>query len=630
MRRRSNTDWSVGSASDGSLGDWTNSLEDNNNNVARERFQEHSEDSTEKLKSEIASLMRQVEVSELELQTLRRQVAKESSRGQNLSRQIISLREERDKLKSKNEQLESQKEFNSETRTPKALQSEFKDARLQLKTVKEELVYEKELNSNLQLQLQKTQNSNSELLLAVADLEAMLEKKNKEILDVKSQNITKEHDDTAEIDLLIQKIEELSGEIEVYNKQNEELNEHIRELSSEYELLKKENLDISLRLKQGEAQQIMLQNQHSASLATIEQLESQVEILEERIKEQTDEFSESLACISDLENQVKSLKEELKKQAEKYEGDMHAMKCAKTELEERAIQAEEALKKTRHNNTISSERFQEEYRMLSVEMASKVEENERMKMEAVAEADELRQQNKLIEEMLQKCNQELRIITDQNEMKQEELLNQIDLKGETIENMSKELENKSRQLEEAKRLMDEKDESFSLQIHKLRSEMKKLMVTEHVTDITKNQENKEISDLKKKEITLDALLSDVQIFKIQHNKLKHSMHNEQAEKENMKNKISQLQGELKKKESELSIMEKKLKSIRARGPATHEPATTPSSTKAHMKKSKPETPKVIVQPSNESKAVSKIHLLNISHTKYICDSDIVFSFSMFY
>jgi len=37
------------------------------------------------------------------------------------------------------------------------------------------------LQANLQLQLQKTQNSNSELLLAVTDLEAMLEQKNNEI-----------------------------------------------------------------------------------------------------------------------------------------------------------------------------------------------------------------------------------------------------------------------------------------------------------------------------------------------------------------------------------------------------------------------------------------------------------------
>lgn len=576
MRRRSNTEWSLGSTSDGSLGDWTNSLEDN---LPKDRLRDHSDNASEKLKSEIASLKRQVEVSELELESLRRQVAKESSRGQNMSAQIISLRQERDMLKTKCEQLESEQNSNVETKTTKTLQSDVTDARLQLKAVREELVYEKELNTNLQLQLQKTQNSNSELLLAVEDLEAMLEQKNNQISDLsshrKSQNITREPVDTTEVDLLKQKIADLNGEIDAYNKQNEELNKDIAELTSEYELLKKENLDISLRLKQEEAQQIMLQDESSTSLAIIQQLESQVEILEGQIKQQGDDISESLVYINELESQVKDLEKELKMQAEKFEDDMNAMKSEKIEQEERAKQVEEALKKTRQNNAMASERFQEEYRMLSVEMSSKVEENENMTKRAVAEADELRQQNKLMEEMLQKCNQELRLITDQNELKHQELLNQIDLKEKSMEQMSKELENKSELLEEAQKQRKEKDEAFFIQIQMIRSEVKKLMAdenkltksTEHGTAITKEQEQKKINDLE--ETPLNALLSELQIFKTQHNKLKHSMHSEQIEKESMKNKISQLQGELKKKEAELSNMEKKIKNNKGRAPAPH-------------------------------------------------------------
>ncbi|KAK4280357.1 hypothetical protein QN277_011989 [Acacia crassicarpa] len=600
MRRRSNTDWSLGSTSDGSLGDWTNSLEDNQ----KDKLRDHSDNASEKLKSEITSLKRQVEVSELELESLRRQVAKESSRGQSMSVQIISLREERDKWKTKCEQLESQRNSNDEPKTTKTRESEVKDVRLQLKATREELVYEKELNTNLQIRLQKTQNSNSELLLAVEELEAMLEQKNKEISDLssnrKSRNITNETVDTTEVDRLKKKIDHMNDEIDAYNKQNEELNKDITELTSEYELLKKENLDISLRLKQEEAEQIMLKNENSASLATIQKLDSQVEILEERIKQQGDEISESLVCINELESQVKSLEKELTMQAEKFEDELNAMKCEKFEQEERAKQAEEALKKTRQNNAIASERFEEEYRMLSVEMSSKIEESEKMTKRAVAEADELRQQNKLMEEMFQKCNQELRLITDQNESKHQELLNQIDLKEEEMEQMSEELESKSKQLEEAQRQRNEKDEAFSVQIQTLRSEIKKLMAeenklaksTEHGTVITKQERHKEINDLGK-EIPLNALLSELQIFKMQHDKLKHNMHNELVEKENMKNKISQLQREMKKKEEELNIMEKKLKNCKGRVPAAHasrdECAAAPSSTKASAKKTKSET-----------------------------------------
>lgn len=616
--KRSNTNWSTGSASDGSLGDWTNSLEDT---LPRVRLQETSDDATENLKNEIASLKRQAEVSELELQSLRRQIEKESTRGQNLSRQIISLREERDLLKTKYEQVKPQQNLNNESKISKSLKSEIEDTRLQLEAIKEELVYEKEVSANLQLQLQKTQNSNSELLLAVTDLEAMLEQKNKEILalptNIKSKKITKEHDDATELDLLRQRIADQDGEIDNFCKQREELSEHIKELTWEYELLKKENVDISLRLKQDEAQHIKLQNEHSASLVTIQQLESQVERLEDKIKMQEDEFSEYLVCIKDLESQVKSLEKELKIQAEKYEDDLHEMQCAKTEQEERAIQLEEALKKTRHNNALTSERFQEEYRSLSVEMAHKVEENEKMAMEAVAEADELRHQNKLIEEMLHKCNEELRFITNQNESKLEELSNQISSKEKTIEQMSRELEVKSRQLEDAQRHRDEKDAAFSRQIQMFRSQIKKLMeeectfskpkltnkmsetVRKDAETIPERQPSMTVND---EEMILGNLLSEVENFKIQHNETKHSLHKEQVDKENMKKQISQLEGELKKKEAEVNAMEKKLKNNKGRAPVTqmnlisrdNECYATPSA-KSHIKKSKSEMLKVIVQ-----------------------------------
>ncbi|KAK7391384.1 hypothetical protein VNO78_19800 [Psophocarpus tetragonolobus] len=604
VHKRSNTNWSIGSASDGSLGDWTNSLEDN---FPRERLHECSNNTTESLKSEIASLKRQAEVSEIELQSLRKQIEKESSRGQNLSRQIISLREERDLLKTQYDQLKSQQNFNNESKTSKTFKSEMEDTRLQLDAIKEELVYEKELNANFQLQLRKTQNSNSELLLAVTDLEAMLEQKNKEILDlstnIKSQNTTKDHEDATQFDLLRQKIADQDDEIDNYYKQRDELSEQIKELTLEYDLLKKENVDISLRLKQDEAQHIKLQDEHSSSLVTMQKLESQVERLEEKLKVQEDGFSASLVCIKELENEVKSLEKELKIQAEKFEEDLHAMQCAKAEQEERAMQAEEALRKTRHNNAVASERFEEEYRLLSVEMSQKVEENEKKTMEAAAEADELRHKNKLIEEMLHKCNQELRLITDQNELKMKELLDQIDSKAKAVELMSQELEVKSKQLDDAQRKRDEKDALFSKQIQMLRSQIKMLMAEGALSEtkltkyINETQKEQPLMSPNDDEMILGTLLSEVETFKIQHNEIKQSLREEQVEKEYMKKHISQLEGELKKKETELSSMEKKLKNNKGRVAITnmnvtsrdHESSVsvTPSA-KAHIKKSKSE------------------------------------------
>ncbi|QCD94838.1 hypothetical protein DEO72_LG5g2927 [Vigna unguiculata] len=575
---------SLGSASDRSLGDsWRNSLEDTH---PRETLQEPSDNVIENLRSEIASLKRKAEESELELQSLQKLMEKECSRGQSMSRQIISLRDERNMIKTKYEQLMSQQNLINETKNSKALQTEIEQARQQLEAIKEELAYEKEFSSNLKLQLQKTQYSNSELLLAVGELEAMLEHKNKELLDK-----TKEHDDATELGHLKQKIADLNGEIDIYYKQRDELNEQIKELNFECENLKKENLDISLRLNHKETQQIALQNKYSASLATIKQLESQVQRLEEKIGKQVDDFSGSLIYINELENQVSDLKREMKVQEEDYKKDFQAMKCAKLEQEERAIQAEETLIKTIHNNDLACQRFEDEYRSLSAEMTLKAEENEKKVMEAYAEADELQKQNKLMEEVLQKCNQELRLITNQNELKLQQLLNQIDSKEKKVEMMSQELEIKSKQLEDVQRHRDEKDKALTNQIQLLRIEIRKLMLEEHdprelVTMMLMQENNDE-------EIRFDTLTSALEIFKTQHNELKHNLHVEQAEKENMKEKISQLEGELKKKVEELSAVEKRLKN--STGPATaksmnlaslnYETAASCSSTKENNKKS---------------------------------------------
>ncbi|ESW24281.1 hypothetical protein PHAVU_004G116900 [Phaseolus vulgaris] len=540
---------SLGSASDRNLGDsWRNSLEDTR---PRERLQEPSDNVIENLKSEIVSLKRKAEESELELQSLQKLIEKECSRGQSMSRQIISLRDERNIIKTKYEQLMSQQNLINETKNSEALQTEIEHARQQLEAIKEDLDYEKEFSSNLKLQLQKTQNSNAELLLAVRELEAMLEHKNKELSDN-----TKEHDDATELGHLKQKIADLNGEIDIYYKQREELNEQIKDLNFECEYLKKENLDISLRLNHKDAQQIALQNKYSASLAIIKEFESQVQRLEEKIGKQVDDFSVSLIYINELENQVSDLTREMKIK-------------------------------------------EEEYRSLSVEMTLKVEKNEKKVIEAYAECDELQKKNKLVEEIIQKCNQELRLITNQNELKCQQLLNQIDSKEKKVEMMSKELEIKSKQLEDVQRHRDEKDKALRKQIQLLRTEIRKLMPEEHVlskVDPTELMTMMLMLENSDEEIRFDTLMSAVEILKTEHNELKHNLHVEQAEKENMKEKISQLEGELKKKVEELSAVEKRLKN--SKGPATaksmhfaswnYESAASCSTTKEHNRKSRSE------------------------------------------
>ncbi|KAJ6695482.1 MYOSIN HEAVY CHAIN-RELATED PROTEIN [Salix koriyanagi] len=191
----------------------------------------------------------------------------------------------------------------------------------------------------------------------------------------------------------------------------------MEQLALDYEILKQENHDMSYKLEQSQLQE-QLKMQYECSLfPNINEQEDQFESLENELKKQSEENSDSLATIKELETHIKSLEEELEKQAQEFEADLEAVTCARVEQEKRAIQAEEALRKTRLKNANAAEKLQEEFRRLSVQMASTFDANEKVAMKALAEASELRMQKGQLEEMLQKANEELQSITDVYESK---------------------------------------------------------------------------------------------------------------------------------------------------------------------------------------------------------------------
>jgi hypothetical protein len=296
------------------------------------------------------------------------------------------------------------------------------------------------------------------------------------------------------------------------------------------------------------------------------------------------------------------LEKELGKQAQGYENDLDAMTHARIEQEQRAIRAEEALRKTRWKNAVTAEQLQEEFRKLSVEMAGKVDENEKLTMESVFEANELRIQNRVLEENLKKSNEELAMMTDQNRVKMEELSMQLDLKTKHMEQMSVELEDASNKLKhggemqeaflaevrmlksEIETLRKEKNDISELEKEvKLRDETEKLKTSSEETKIlteiqkserdeieeifalTKNEaENtrQELFNLKslkdEKEAMIKNLSLELQSLRDLQIELKNSLSAEEQEKEKLQQQVLELKGKLQKKEQENTSFMKKL------------------------------------------------------------------------
>ncbi|KAL6280340.1 hypothetical protein ACE6H2_017221 [Prunus campanulata] len=636
--QRSQWAWSAGSEHGVSTDGSTKSSHDT---LPRER---PSDDEIEKLKAELVVLARQADMSELELQTLRKQIVKESKRGQDLSKEVISLKEERDAFKAECEKLKAfQKKRMDDAQIKNRLQLEGGDLRALVDEIRQELSYEKDLTFNLRLQLQKTQESNSELILAVRDLEEILEQKNSEIADISNrpestenaaglkatiskggtsedeeqmelEDLVKEHSNARETHLLAKQIADLYSEIEIYRRDKDDLEIQMEQLALDYEILKQENHDISYKLEQSQLQeQLKMQYECSSPSASMNELESQVEDLETELKKQAEDFSNSLASIKELESHIKSLEDELEKQAQVFEADLEAVTCAKVEQEQRAIRAEEALRKTRSKNANTAERLQEEFRRLSVQMASTFDANEKVALKAMTEANELCVQKCQLEEMLQKTTEELQEVRNDYEARLQKISDQIDEKTEQIEQMLVEIENKSKRLEHQQKQEGEVKGHFSQVILQLQSEIDRLK-TENNSLSEQAEENKilraDLEQMKKsieetemliqrgdaerielvstiamlkeeaeksleklnrmrqlkeeKEATVGLLQSELEELKAQCNDLKHSISEDEVEKEKLRKQVFQLKADLRKKEDALTTIEKKLKDSNGR------------------------------------------------------------------
>ncbi|PIN05076.1 hypothetical protein CDL12_22386 [Handroanthus impetiginosus] len=605
--QRSQWEWLGNSAVEASSTDGSSS-------TPRETFLgQHLEESAdvviEKLKSELAALSRQAEMSDLEMQALRKQIVKESKRGQDLFRELACLKEERDALKGECEKLKAKSRTNS--------QFGGGDSRAIIEELRQELDHAKQLNADLRIQLQKTQESNSELILAVGDLEEMLEQKNKEIMNLLSgslakevdeklrqpdddnddeeqkalEELVKEHGDAKEAYLLEQQIMDMRSEIEIYKRDKDELEMQMEQLALDYEIMKQENHEMAHKLEQSQLQeQLKMQYECSSSYATTQELEKQIENLENELKRQSEETEDVLATIRVLEANVESLEEDLEKQSQEFEADLEVLIRSKVEQEQRAIRAEETLRKTRWQNANTAERLQEEFRRLSAQMASTFDANEKVAAKALAEARELRLQKTRLEEMVQKASEEHESVKGDYEVRLHQLASQVRSMTNQIEQMQSEIEDRTHHLEHHKKHAEETHRSLSDEILKLKNEIETYVAKNKILTsikemellmekgngeriglenriiLIKNEAGESQTELNKmrhlmeeKEVLVKNLQSELDSLQSQYTELKKTVLEDELEKEQLRKQMVVLKSDLKKKEDAFGIMEKKIK-----------------------------------------------------------------------
>ncbi|KAJ0431204.1 putative NT-type C2 domain-containing protein [Helianthus annuus] len=457
-----------------------------------------------KLKGELVILARQAEVTEMELQTLRKQIVKESKKGVDLSKEVASLKEERNELKQECEKMKAKVKVNGN------MLNEGGDPWALVDELKQELNYEKDLNSNLRLQLQKTQESNAELILAVRDLDEMLESNSKlstapKLQEVNSkpetdddedqkalEGIVREHSGMKDAYLQEQKIINLYNELELYKRDKDELEMQMEQMALDFEILKQENHDMSYKLEQSQLQQqLKMQYECSASYTT-----------------------------ADMEDLIRT----------------------KVEQEQRAIRAEEDLRKVKLQNASTAGKLQEEFRKLSTEMASTFQESENAAMKAIDEANQLRVEKRQLDEMVKKVKEEFDFLSNQYENKLVDLSNQTTLKSKHLEDMEKHIENLSHELKHQKT-------SYNAKIDNLEEEKNYLENKICLVKMELESSKEELRNVKNdKDNEVKRLLSETERLKSRCNDMKQFLKENELEKENLEKQVSQLKGDLKKKD----------------------------------------------------------------------------------
>ncbi|XP_076943022.1 uncharacterized protein LOC143613101 [Bidens hawaiensis] len=503
-----------------------------------------------KLKTELEVLTRQADVTELELQTLRKQIVKERKKGLELSTEVSLLIEERNAFKEECERLKETKKCTEEVKVkgdPWDLVDELR----------QELNYEKDLNSNLRLQLQKTQESNAELILAVQDLDAMLESKSKSKstetdVDEKEEQqkaleeIVKQHSGMQDVHLLEQNINDLYDEIESYKRDKDELEMQIDQMALDYEILKQGNHDMCYKLEQSQLQEQLNMQYECTSYDVVNELETQIEGLKTELKLKSEKLSDSVLAIEELENIINNLEKGLEDQADRFEADIEDLINAKVGQEQRAIRAEESLRKMKLQNINTAERLQEEFRRLSTQMNSSFEANEKVTMKAINEANQLRVEKRGLEETVKKVKEDLDSLNKHHEERMVDLSGQISQKSKELEKMEEHVERlkeDNKILEDERKNLENVNEQMKLLLKDYENEKEKLrkQVSQLKDEIKKNEE---------------ALISMEK--KIKEGSKAVSKHNTRSSKEvtNFKNKIEVLEGQIKTKETALKSSEK--------------------------------------------------------------------------
>ncbi|XP_020574543.1 intracellular protein transport protein USO1-like isoform X2 [Phalaenopsis equestris] len=430
----------------------------------------------EKYRNQSITQTEELELSELELQNL---VTTDSNYGEILLRKLNSLKGERDELKRACENLKAtQKKTDNQddsnklhphNKTPPAIEE-----------IKQELQYEKGINANLRLQLHKMQEANSELILAVHDLEELLEQENKETICINCGKIAIKHHtelNISEINLHARNSHaQVSKCKELFETTSDGDNEQYKYLEDEIRNLKKEIEE------QSKAYEANLENIMKARLQEEKRAKEAEERLQLTIKNNAiiaERLQEEFITVAREISSAFHMNEKLAIQALAEGNEMHLQKCY----------LENLLKQTKEEFTVLQQVYDVKLMELSNSVDSKTKEIEKLLENLKAKSVENDNQKKSKEAKLKVLTEEILMLE-----------NKVKTLSEEKVQLSEHIEHKHRSLEEIEQLkMFNKEIETKLHQRSLEKEI----LNSEVASMKEKAENSEKDQQKLQKIVKD-------------------------------------------------------------------------------------------------------------------------------
>lgn len=379
QKQRSSTDWSMGSLSDKSMADLLNSPQ--HNDQEQILYAEASKNAVEVLKYDVSRLERQAELSELELESLRKQILKENKRGQDLLMKVSELGKEKEAIEEEKKRRDLEiKDLYGEIEKEKREKEELK---VHVDDITVDYKYLLQENEDMSLKLENVESEYTNAMTKIKQYEIQVKRLEEKVVK-QAMEISQSFDTVSEYETHIKDLEkelekqghDFEDDVEDLMKAKVEVEEDLRNTRLESQSLKQQMRDLKEEIEKSNEEILFTKDEHKKEVQKLcdeinlqaEQIkkmsieiENKAEVEMEKLQKESTNWT---SLMSEKNVVIRTLKSELKKVRGDYnemEGRLLVIESEKVNLQKEVFKLELNLRKKEEDDVSTSKHDESKY-----------------------------------------------------------------------------------------------------------------------------------------------------------------------------------------------------------------------------------------------------------------------------